>query len=145
MQSGLLTGTMTEERIKAMPEDDWRRRSPDFTGPALQLNLAIAGLFKSIAARHHTTTPAVAIAWTLAWPGVTAAIVGARSPEQVDGWVGASQLMLEEADLEEIAATLERTGAGKGPVRPDDWQHGLNTQSGRENQRKPAGESFPDV
>lgn len=135
MQSGLLTGAMTEDRIDALPEDDWRRRSPDFSGTALQKNLAIAGLFRSIAARHQTTTPAIAVAWTLAWPGVTAAIVGARSPEQVDGWIGASQLTLEDADLEEIAATLERTGAGAGPVRPDDWQRDLDTQGGREAQR----------
>lgn len=131
MQSGLLTGTMTEERIAALPEDDWRRRSPEFAGTALQRNLAVAGLFRSIAARHQTTTPAIAVAWTLAWPGVTAAIVGARSAAQLDGWIGASQITLEDADLEEIAATLERTGAGSGPVRPDDWQQRLNTQSGR--------------
>jgi aryl-alcohol dehydrogenase-like predicted oxidoreductase len=145
MQSGLLTGSMTEERIKALPEDDWRRRSSDFTGRTLQLNLAVAGLFNSIAARHQTTTPSVAVAWTLSWPGVTAAIVGARSPKQVDGWLGASQLTLEDADLEEIAATLERTGAGTGPVRPDDWQRALNTQSGREDRTDSAGGSFPDV
>jgi aryl-alcohol dehydrogenase-like predicted oxidoreductase len=61
----------------------------------------------------------VAIAWTLAWPGVTGAIVGARSPEQVDGWIGAATLRLTDEDLDEIARVLESTGAGRGPVRPE--------------------------
>jgi aryl-alcohol dehydrogenase-like predicted oxidoreductase len=58
----------------------------------------------------------VAIAWTLAWPGVTGAIVGARSPEQVDGWIDAAALRLTDEDLDEIARALERTGAGRGPT-----------------------------
>src|SRR3989441_2360794 len=61
---------------------------------------------------------AVAVAWTLAWPGVSGAIVGARSPAQVDGWISAASLALTDADLDEIAGAIERTGAGTGPVRP---------------------------
>jgi aryl-alcohol dehydrogenase-like predicted oxidoreductase len=60
----------------------------------------------------------VAVAWTIAWPGVTGAIVGARSPEQVDGWIGAATLELTSADLEEIASAIARTGAGSGPTKP---------------------------
>ena len=45
--------------------------------------------------------------------------MGARSPEQVDGWVAAATLALTDADLEEIAAAIERTGAGAGPARPE--------------------------
>jgi hypothetical protein len=44
--------------------------------------------------------------------------VGARSPEQVDGWLGGGSLKLGTDDLAEIAAAVERTGAGSGPVRP---------------------------
>jgi hypothetical protein len=58
---------------------------------------------------------AVAVAWTLAWPGVTGAIVGARSPAQVDGWLAAASLELSDADLDEIAAAIELTNAGEGP------------------------------
>jgi aryl-alcohol dehydrogenase-like predicted oxidoreductase len=61
---------------------------------------------------------AVAVAWTLAWPGVTGAIVGARSPEQVDGWIAAASLGLEPSDLAEIRAAIERTDAGSGPLAP---------------------------
>jgi aryl-alcohol dehydrogenase-like predicted oxidoreductase len=60
----------------------------------------------------------VAIAWTLAWPGVTGAIVGARSAEQVDGWIGAATLTLTAEDLDDIALAIETTGAGSGPTRP---------------------------
>jgi aryl-alcohol dehydrogenase-like predicted oxidoreductase len=44
--------------------------------------------------------------------------VGARSPEQVDGWIAAATLSLTAADLDEIAEALSRTGAGSGPARP---------------------------
>jgi aryl-alcohol dehydrogenase-like predicted oxidoreductase len=73
---------------------------------------------KPVAARHGTSVAAVAVAWTLAWPAVTAAIVGARSPEQVDGWLDAATLALTAEDVGEIAAAIESTGAGTGPVRP---------------------------
>jgi aryl-alcohol dehydrogenase-like predicted oxidoreductase len=60
----------------------------------------------------------VAIAWTLAWPGVTGAIVGARSPDQVDGWIVAATLELTLADLDQIARVVAETGAGVGPALP---------------------------
>jgi aryl-alcohol dehydrogenase-like predicted oxidoreductase len=74
--------------------------------------------FRPVAERHGTTVSAVAIAWTLAWPGVTGAIVGARSPEQVDGWIGAATLELTLEDLDEIARAIGRRGAGAGPALP---------------------------
>jgi aryl-alcohol dehydrogenase-like predicted oxidoreductase len=120
MQSGLLTGSFTSERAAALPPDDWRSRSPDFTGEGLRRNLALADALRPIAERHGTSVAAVAVAWTLAWPGVTGAIVGARSPAQVDGWIGAANLVLTPEDLREIAAAMERTGAGSGPVVPED-------------------------
>ncbi|MER9846949.1 aldo/keto reductase [Mesorhizobium sp. M0106] len=72
-----------------------------------------------MAERHSTSVAAVAIAWTLAWPGVTGAIVGARSPAQVDGWLDAARLELTGRDLAEIAAAIEATGAGSGPLQSE--------------------------
>jgi aryl-alcohol dehydrogenase-like predicted oxidoreductase len=118
MQSGLLAGTFSLARAAGLGDDDWRSRSPDFTGERLRRNLALAEALRPVAKRHGTTVAAVAVAWTLAWPGVTAAIVGARVPAQVDGWVGAAALQLSDGDLDEIAAAIERTGAGTGPARP---------------------------
>jgi aryl-alcohol dehydrogenase-like predicted oxidoreductase len=116
MQSGLLTGAMTAERVAAMPADDWRRSHEDFTGDNLRRNLALAAALEPVADRHGVSPGAVAVAWTLAWPGVTGAIVGARSPDQVDGWLPAATLALTDDDLADLAAAVTGTGAGSGPV-----------------------------
>ncbi len=118
MQSGLLTGAFSVARAAQLGAGDWRSRSPDFTGLGLRRNVALADALQPIAERHRATVAAVAVAWTLAWPGVTGAIVGARSPAQVDGWIGAASLELTDADLDEVAAAIRRTGAGTGSVRP---------------------------
>lgn len=118
MQSGLLTGAFTAERVKALPANDWRSRNAEFTGDKLKANLELAETMRKIGEQHGTGSASVAIAWTLAWPGVSGAIVGARSPAQVDGWIDATRLTLTDADLDEIAATIKRSGAGTGPARP---------------------------
>jgi aryl-alcohol dehydrogenase-like predicted oxidoreductase len=118
MQSGLLTGSFTPKRAQALPDDDWRSRNSEFAGAKLARNLKLADAFRPIAQRHGTSVPAVAIAWTLAWPGVTGAIVGARSAPQVDGWIDAATRALPPAELAEIAAAITATGAGSGPVSP---------------------------
>jgi aryl-alcohol dehydrogenase-like predicted oxidoreductase len=118
MQSGLLTGRFSVERARSLPADDWRSRNPEFSGEKLTRNLELAEAFRPVAERHGTTVPAAAVAWTLAWPGVTGAIVGARSPEQVDGWFDAASLTLTGEDLREIAEAIEKTGAGAGPALP---------------------------
>jgi aryl-alcohol dehydrogenase-like predicted oxidoreductase len=119
MQSGLLTDRFSVERVARMADDDWRRRSPEFNPPIVNRNLALRDAVKPIAQRHGTSVSSVAIAWVLSWPGVTGAIVGARSPEQVDGWIGAGNLELSPADLDEIARAIDRTGAGSGPSTPN--------------------------
>jgi aryl-alcohol dehydrogenase-like predicted oxidoreductase len=118
MQSGLLTGRMTAERVAALPADDWRAEHDDFTGDNLRRNLAVADALRPVAERHDVPVPAVAVAWTLAWPGVTGAIVGGRSPEQVRGWLPAAGLDLTIEDLTELAGAVDRSGAGEGPSAP---------------------------
>jgi aryl-alcohol dehydrogenase-like predicted oxidoreductase len=119
MQSGILTESFSAARVAALAPDDWRRRSAQFREPNLSRNVALRDALKPIARRHGTTVSAIAIAWTLAWPGVTGAIVGARTPAQVDGWIGAATVELTVADLEEVAAAILRSRAGSGPVQPD--------------------------
>lgn len=118
MHSGLLTDRWTVERADTLHADDWRRRAREFQRPLVERNLALRDALQPIARRHGSSVGAVAVAWTLAWPGVTAAIVGARSPEQVDGWLAAGSLELTAAELDEIASAIQRTGAGSGPTRP---------------------------
>jgi aryl-alcohol dehydrogenase-like predicted oxidoreductase len=118
MQSGLLAGRFTAKRAKSLPKDDWRSRDAEFSGDKLGRNLKLADALKPVAARHNTTVAAVAVAWTLAWPGVTGAIVGARNAAQVDGWIDAATLHLTTADLADIPAAITATGAGTGPSAP---------------------------
>jgi aryl-alcohol dehydrogenase-like predicted oxidoreductase len=118
MASGLLTGSFTAERAARLQPGDWRAGHPDFTEPALSANLALADALRPVAERHGVTPAAVAVAWTLAFPGVTGAIVGARSPEQVDGWLPAATLELKDDDLADISAAIRATGAGTGPAFP---------------------------
>jgi aryl-alcohol dehydrogenase-like predicted oxidoreductase len=106
MYSGLLTGAMTAERAAALPEDDWRRRDSNFQPPRLERNLALVEILRSIGERHGRSPGEVAIAWTLRNPAITGAIVGARSAEQVEGWVGAATLKLDEADFARIDAFI---------------------------------------
>ena len=117
MQSGILTDGFSAARIAAMAPDDWRRSAPEFNEPARSRNIALRDDLRPIAQRRGTTVSAVAVAWTLAWPGVTGAIVGARSPEQVDGWVRAAQLTLTPSELTAIGRSIESTGAGAGPAQ----------------------------
>ncbi len=117
MQSGLLTEGFNADRVAKFADDDWRRRAIEFQAPNVNRNLALRDALRPIAKRHGTSVPCVAIAWVLTVPGVTGAIVGARSAEQVDGWIGAADLQLSPAELDEIAVAIKSTGAGAGPVR----------------------------
>jgi aryl-alcohol dehydrogenase-like predicted oxidoreductase len=117
MQSGLLTGAFSAERVAGLPDDDWRKRHPDFT-TKLDANLAVQQAMEAVGNRYGVSSAAVAVAWTLAWDGVTGAIVGARRPDQIDGFITGATLTLTEADLDEIADAIEQAGAGEGPVRP---------------------------
>lgn len=115
LQSGLLTGAFTPSRV--LPAEDWRASSPDFT-TGLPANLALVEALRPIAVRHGVTIAEVALAWVNAWPGITAAIVGARTTTQIDGWTGALTLTLTPTDLTEITTALTTTGAGTGPTHP---------------------------
>ena len=115
LQSGLLTGSITRERVASLPENDWRRRSEQYQEPKLSRNLELVELLRPVAARAGCTLAELAIAWSLAQPGVTGAIVGARSPEQVDGWIGAAGVVLTREDLDETRAAVGRTGVDASP------------------------------
>ncbi len=108
MASGLLTGAMTRERIRSLPDDDWRKTNKEFKEPKLTRNLKLADAARAVAADRGCTVAEVAIAWTLRHPAVTAAIAGARRPEQVDGVAGAAELELSDAEVVVLEAAIER-------------------------------------
>lgn len=102
--SGLLTGAMTSERVSSLPHNDWRRRHPFFQEMALTRAASYVERLHAVAARHECAPAAVAIAWTLRHPSVTAAVVGARRPEQVDEIVRAGSIELSAADVAELTS-----------------------------------------
>lgn len=111
MASGLLSGKMTAERIAKMPEDDWRRRAPQFNEPKLSRNLKLVELLREIGNVHRVQPGVVAIAWTLRNPAVTGAIVGARRPGQIDGIIPAATFRLSEQEAAKIEAFMKANPA----------------------------------
>ena len=102
MASGLLTGAMTRERIMNFPQDDWRRNNPEYQEPRLGRNLKLVELLAEIGAPYGKTAGEVALAWTLRQSAVTGAIVGLRKPGQTAGTLGAAELTLSGAELQQI-------------------------------------------
>src|SRR6266851_4164655 len=116
LQTGLLTDRWSLDRVASLPAGDRRRWHEDFLSPNLERNLALRDRLRPVAARLGTSVSAVAIAWTLAWPNVTAAIHGARSTSQLEVGIAAAGMRLTHQDLDEIAVAIEQSGAGEGPV-----------------------------
>ncbi len=107
LHNGLLTGSMTRERIASLPKTDWRVNfSSAFREPDLSRNLRLVDKLREVGARHERTPSEVAIAWVLHHPAISAAIVGARRPEQVDGFIGALEFRLSANEYDEISAQL---------------------------------------
>lgn len=106
MVSGLLTGKMTSERVAALPQDDWRRRAVEFNEPRLSRNLRLVELLREIGKQHEVQPGVVAVAWTLHNPAITAAIVGGRNPQQVEGVSSAVHFRLNEDEYRKINAFL---------------------------------------
>ena len=103
MAAGILSGAMTRERALTLPADDWRSNNPEYKEPLLSRNLALVEELRRIGARYGASPGAVAIAWTLRHPAVTGAIVGFRSPGQVDGLRAAANLRLSDEEITTIA------------------------------------------
>jgi aryl-alcohol dehydrogenase-like predicted oxidoreductase len=107
MGSGLLTGKMTRERVASLPETDWRRTDRRFQDPNLSYAMKIVDSLREVGAARGATPPQVAIAWTLANPAVTAAIVGGRNARQVEETTPAGELVLTDEEMRHIAGVLE--------------------------------------
>lgn len=102
MLSGMLSGAMTRERALNLPPDDWRRNNKEFQEPRLSYNLELVELLKKTGKKHGLSAGEVAVAWTLRHPAVTAAIVGGRSAEQVEGTIGAAEMTFAQEEAREI-------------------------------------------
>lgn len=107
MQSGLLTGAINADFVQKLPEDDWRRNSPEFNEPRLSRNLKLVDLLRKIGEAHDRSPGEVAIAWALRHPAVTAAIVGGRHPYQVERNIGAADFRLNQDEIEQIESFVK--------------------------------------
>jgi aryl-alcohol dehydrogenase-like predicted oxidoreductase len=111
MQRGLLTGKFSQERLAGLPPDDHRRRMPDFQEPQFSATLQLVDKLRPIAKRNGRTLSQLAISWVLRRNEVTAAIVGARRPQQIAETAKAGDWKLTENDIAEIEKLLaERQG-----------------------------------
>lgn len=108
MSAGLLTGSMTRERVANFAAEDWRRNLPNFQEPLLSRNLKLVESLREIGSRYGRTPGEVAIAWTLNNPAVTGAIVGFRNVKQVSGIIGAAEFLLLPSKMAEIEDALKR-------------------------------------
>jgi len=108
MQNGLLSGRMTKERVAGLPPSDWRvqMESPAFQEPLLSRILELVETLREIGDGHGRSPAEVAVAWVLRHPAVTGAIVGARSADQVDGFVEAMDFHLSDDEIARIGAEL---------------------------------------
>jgi aryl-alcohol dehydrogenase-like predicted oxidoreductase len=108
MASGMLTGAFDRQRMESLADDDWRKRSPKFTEPELSRKLNVVEGLRPIARELDCSLGALAIAWVLHQPAVTAAIVGARLPSQVDDWIDAAEVVLTD----EIVSRIDSLALG---------------------------------
>jgi aryl-alcohol dehydrogenase-like predicted oxidoreductase len=113
---GLLSGRMTESTT--FDVDDWRGRSPDFTGDTFRRNLTVVERLKEVAKGLAISLPQLAVAWTLANPGVNVTIVGAHKPAQLDETAAADDIELSPTDRRDIDAILADAAPVNGP-RPE--------------------------
>jgi aryl-alcohol dehydrogenase-like predicted oxidoreductase len=106
MQAGLLTGKFTAERAAALPENDWRKRSPFFQEPELSENLKVVERLLPIAGELGISVAQLSLAWVLRLPAMTAAIAGARGPQQIKETVRAGEIKLSVEVIERIEGIL---------------------------------------
>jgi aryl-alcohol dehydrogenase-like predicted oxidoreductase len=100
LASGLLTGRLRPETT--FDEGDWRSKSSAFRGETLRRNLAVVDRLTELGERRGISVSQLAIAWTLATPGVHVAIVGARSASNIENSLAAADVALGADDLAEI-------------------------------------------
>jgi aryl-alcohol dehydrogenase-like predicted oxidoreductase len=106
MQTGILTDRFTRERVSQLAENDWRKTDKHFLEPELSANLKLLEALRPMAQRRGRTIAQLAVAWVLRRPEVTAAIVGARRPAQIEETAAAADWRLTEKDIDEIEALL---------------------------------------
>ncbi|MGH4032322.1 aldo/keto reductase [Actinomycetota bacterium Odt1-20B] len=122
MGGGVLTGKYSRDDLTATgggtgtgtgtgtgPEESTRKSFNRDLGWVTERNLGVADVVKEVAAELGRTPAQTALAWTLQSPGVTAPIIGARTPAQLEDNLGALEVAFTPAQLARLdeASTIE--------------------------------------
>nr|WP_236774751.1 aldo/keto reductase [Agrobacterium tumefaciens] len=99
---GLLSGKVGPERV--FTEDDQRHGNPRFSQANRQKIARLMGVLEPVAAAHGASVAQVVIAWTIAQPGITFSLCGARDPAQAVENAAAARLRLTQNELALISA-----------------------------------------
>ena len=116
LMKGLLAGKLSRDH-KFDPADG-RAKYPMFQGEEWQKNQNFIDDLKAIAAEKDLTVAQLVIAWTIAQPGITSALCGAKRDWQIRETAEAMSVELEQETLNKIAEALKRRGpaASRGAV-----------------------------
>src|ERR1051325_11019932 len=109
---GFLTGTIDHKTT--FEPTDFRNVVPRFTEENRKANLAFVDWLKTFAASKHATPAQIALAWLLAQKPWIVSIPGTTKRHRLDENIGAEQVQLSPADLQEIewaASQIEVQGA----------------------------------
>ncbi|OJF95050.1 aldo/keto reductase [Pararhizobium antarcticum] len=101
---GLLSGTVGPDRV--FSGDDQRKDNPRFSVGNRQKATALAEAIGPVAEKHDASIAQTVIAWTLAQPGVTFALCGARNPAQAIDNARAGTIRLDAEDLAAIDGAI---------------------------------------
>jgi pyridoxine 4-dehydrogenase len=115
LSRGLLSGHWSRNR--SLTAGDFRAHAPRFSGDNLEKNLALVESLKAVAERHGATVAQVAIAWVLARGGDVVPLIGARTRARLAESLGAADVKLTAADMEEIGRKVP-PGAASGERYP---------------------------
>jgi aryl-alcohol dehydrogenase-like predicted oxidoreductase len=97
---GFLTGQI--RTVEDIPDDDWRKTNPRFTGQNLQRNLRILDEVTAVAAEAGATPAQIALAWLLAQGDDIAPIPGTRRVARVQENTAADGIELSGDQLERL-------------------------------------------
>jgi len=97
---GFLTGQI--RTVDDIPEDDWRKNNPRFTGENFQRNLRIVDEVQAIATEANATPAQIALAWLLAQGDDIAPIPGTRRVARVEENTAADGIGLSEDQLSRL-------------------------------------------
>ncbi len=109
LAQGLLTGKITPER--KFEEGDLRNKEPRYSVENRRKVMSLLGVIQPIASDHGVSLVQLAIAWTVAQPGLTHALCGARNPEQAVENAAAGDLSLSDEELAAITRAIETHAA----------------------------------